>query len=78
MLDLLHISKAATLRGACTWHGRCRVLAGGTDAENSLGKIPLLEASAGIGWAGTEGKFPRKVTYVTQNSIDTDKIRPIM
>ena len=38
MLDVLHISKAAVVRGASAWHGGCRFLAGWVDGEDGNGE----------------------------------------
>ena len=53
MLDILHKSDTAIVRGAGTWDGGGRVLAGGIDAENAVGEIRLLEASTGFGGGGS-------------------------
>ncbi len=47
MLDILHLPETAILRSTGAWHGRGRFLARRAGAENGLGKIWLLEASAG-------------------------------
>ena len=48
MLDVLHISNSAVVRGARAWHGGGRVLAGRIDGENNLGEIRLLKTSTGF------------------------------
>jgi len=49
MLDILHLSNTAIIRGPCTWDGGSRFLEGGINAENNLGEIYFLEASADFG-----------------------------
>ena len=47
VLDLLHVSNSAVVCSVRTWHGGGRILEGGVNAENDLGEIWFLEASAG-------------------------------
>src|SRR5215204_3148040 len=78
VLDVLHISDATSICSVRAWDGSGGVLAGRTRVENDLGAIRFFEGSAGIGGAATRLVVHRKVTFVTQNNLDMDKISPIM
>lgn len=49
MLDLLHASDSAAVRGVGAWHGGRRVLAGGAGAEIAVGESPPGCGGAGSG-----------------------------